>query len=114
MEATLTEVNDEQLKEKEAADRQRVWRETALTKDLLFHGRDEAGRTGWFLRLAVSGLYPRRIGPFQTQRQALEVLEEFIADIQTRTLCDVENNLEEHQVYVAEGVPVLRGEHDCP
>ncbi len=39
----------------------RIWRERTLTEEEVFHGTDEAGRTGWFLRLSVTGLYPRRL-----------------------------------------------------
>lgn len=112
MEATPTDVKDEPVKDGKKSERPRIWRETPLTKELLFYGCDEVGRTGWFLRLVVSGLFPRRIGPFQTQQEALAVLEEFIAGIQSGPLCDAENDIGRRQAYVVEGIPVLQGDHD--
>lgn len=113
MKSTQSAVHDEQLKEEEA-ERPKVWRETPITNGLLFHGRDEAGRTGWFLRLVASGLYPRRVGPFRSKTQALEVLETFISEIEVHVLCDIHNALEFHQAYAVEGIPMLQGDHDSP
>ena len=51
----------------------RIWRERALSEEELLHGTDEAGRTGWFLRLTLPGLYPRRIGPYPSHEAASAV-----------------------------------------
>jgi hypothetical protein len=85
----------------------RTWRERPITEDLIFRGTDDCGRSGWFLRLTVSGLYPRRVGPYRTRHQAIEVLEEFIARVETEPLCDLENDKTATQTYVIEGVPRL-------
>jgi hypothetical protein len=41
----------------------RTWRELPVTEDMLFRGTDERGRSGWFVRLTVGGMFPRRVGP---------------------------------------------------
>ena len=38
----------------------RTWRELPVTEDMLFRGTDERGRSGWFMRLTVGGMFPRR------------------------------------------------------
>ena len=53
-------------------------RERALSKDWLFHGKDELGRGGWFLRIEVTGMFPRRCGPFASLDDACAFLEEFL------------------------------------
>ena len=85
------------------------WRERPVTEEVIFKGTDDCGRSGWFLRLTVSGLYPRRVGPYRTQRQAIEVLEAFTAELALGPLLDLHNNMTSQQVYVIEGVPVLAG-----
>ena len=85
-----------------------IWREWPLTEDMIFRGQDEAGRSGWFLRLTVTGLYPRRVGPYRTMDQALEVLEEFLCQVQIEPLCHLENDQTVMQAYVIEGVPTLK------
>lgn len=85
----------------------KVWRERTLTEDELFHGVDEAGRTGWFLRLSLTGLYPRRIGPYHTKEEALEVLEAVAAAFVQEPLVDLLNDLTATQACVQEGVPYL-------
>ncbi len=39
---------------------------------------NERGEQEWFLRIEMTGAYPRRIGPFTTQRQALLRLDVFL------------------------------------
>jgi len=87
----------------------KIWRERPITEDLLFQGTDECGRSGWFLRLTVSGLYPRRVGPYRTKDHALKVLEEFIATVEVEALVNIENDKTYTQAYVVEGVPLLVG-----
>lgn len=53
-------------------------REQALTHDQLFHGTDELGREGWFLRIELTGMWPRRCGPFATPAEACAFFEEFL------------------------------------
>ena len=91
------------------ARRAKIWREHPVTEDVIFKGTDESGRSGWFLRLTVTGLYPRRVGPYRTKEQAIEVLEEFIAGVQVEALCALENDQTVHQAYVIEGWPQLVG-----
>ncbi|MBX3325157.1 MAG: hypothetical protein U0223_07460 [Nitrospira sp.] len=93
--------------EHEAHEVERVWRERTLTEEELFHGTDEAGRTGWFLRLSVTGLYPRRIGPYNSREEALDVLDAVAAEFVMDTLTEILNGLEDGQVCSQEGVPLL-------
>ena len=81
-----------------------------MTDDVIFQGTDECGRSGWFLRVMVSGLYPRRIGPYRTKNQALEVLEEFIAEVLVEPMINLENETRGTQAYVIEGIPLLMGD----
>jgi hypothetical protein len=105
MNNTLTLVSES--KETKPAEKGRTWRERPITDDLIFRGTDECGRSGWFLRLTVSGLYPRRVGPYRTKDHALEVLEEFIARVEVEALCDIDNDKTVQQACVVEGVPLL-------
>jgi hypothetical protein len=107
MSNALALVND--AKKIKPARQVKIWREHPVTEDVIFKGTDESGRSGWFLRLMVTGLYPRRVGPYRTKEQAIEVLEEFIASVQVETLCDLENDQTVNQAYVVEGVPRLVG-----
>jgi hypothetical protein len=85
------------------------WRERPVTEDLIFRGTDDCGRSGWFLRLTASGLYPRRVGPYRTQRQAIEVFEAFTAELALGAFLDLHNDMTSTQAYVVEGVPLLAG-----
>ena len=87
----------------------RLWRESPVTDDVIFEATDECGRTGWFLRLTVSGLYPRRVGPYQTKEQAIDVWEDFIVEVELGLLNDLMNEMDSTQAYVVEGVPQLIG-----
>ena len=89
--------------------RVKIWRECPLTEDVIFKATDECGRSGWFLRLTISGLYPRRVGPYRTKEQAIEILEEFIADVEVNVLCELENDVNVKQAYVIEWIPMLNG-----
>jgi len=86
----------------------RIWREMPITDDIIFRGKDEFGRAGWFVRITVSGLYPRRVGPYPTKKAALGVLEEFIAGVIQEPLCELEGDKTAQQAYVVEGVPALK------
>ena len=50
----------------------------------------EQGRTVWYLRLRLTGMFPRRFGPFQNRHRALLALDEMIgAMIETNPeVCD--------------------------
>ena len=87
----------------------RTWRELPVTEDVLFRGTDERGRSGWFLRLAVGGMYPRRVGPYRTKSEASDVLEEFMADVHLELFLNLMNDMKDQQVCVVEGVPMLKG-----
>ena len=83
------------------------YRERAVSEDWLFHGKDEVGREGWFVRIEVTGMYPRRVGPFATQEDACELLEDFLHDL-LEPLRNLESELERpEQSCVVEGVPRL-------
>jgi hypothetical protein len=87
----------------------RAWRELPITRDTVFRGKDECGRTGWFLRITVSGLYPRRVGPYLTKRTAIDKLEEILAAIIQEPLLEMEADITDAQAYVIEGIPTLNG-----
>lgn len=89
--------------------RGRIWRECPVTEDVLFRGTDEGGRSGWFLRLTVSGLYPRRVGPYRTKADAIEALEEFLSDVYSEPFLNLMNATQDDRVFVVEGVPTLKG-----
>jgi hypothetical protein len=86
---------------------ERTWRERALSEEELFQGTDEAGRTGWFLRLTLTGMYPRRIGPYDSKEEALAVSEAVIAEFVMDSMTDILNDVERGQVCILEGVPRL-------
>jgi hypothetical protein len=85
----------------------RSLRELPVTDDELFRGTDERGRSGWFVRLTVGGMFPRRVGPYRTNSEASEVLEDFMEEIQMELFLNLMNAMKDHQVYVIEGVPTL-------
>lgn len=107
MENTLSIVTTDKPKQKTRKSDPKVWRERALMEEELFEGTDEVGRSGWFLRLSLTGLYARRVGPYSSQEKALEVLEAIVAEFTLDTLIDVENAMERDQECVVEGVPRL-------
>ena len=83
------------------------FRERALLEESLFQGKDERGCDGWFLRLEVTGLYPRRVGPFSSKARAVELLEEFLGEVVMGPLCETGNTVRDKQVCVVEGMPRL-------
>lgn len=88
--------------------RGRTWRELPVTDEVLFRGTDECGHSGWFCRLTVGGLFPRRVGPYRTKSDARDVLEDFIANVRVELLLNLMNDLAgTQQVCVVEGVPTL-------
>lgn len=94
---------------KKPAPRVKIWRERPVTEEIIFEGTDDCGRSGWFLWLTVSGLYPRRVGPYRTKGQALAALEDFACDVEMHVFCDIRNEMKDEQVYMVEGVPPLIG-----
>ena len=95
--------------ERKPEEKARIWRERPLTEEVLFRGTDESGRSGWFLRLSVSGLYPRRVGPYRTKADALDALEEFLSDVYAEPFLNLMNATQDDRVFVVEGVPTLKG-----
>ena len=100
--------------EMKPARRAKIWRERPVTEDVIFKGTDECGRSGWFLRLTVSGLYPRRVGPYRTKGQALDALEGFVSEVELEAFCNLHNEMQDAQVCVVEGVPQLVGPSPKP
>jgi hypothetical protein len=84
-------------------------RELPVTEDVLFRGTDERGHSGWFIRLIVDGLFPRRVGPYRTKSEASDVLEEFMTNVQFELFMNLMNEMEGQQVIVVEGIPTLKG-----
>ena len=76
-----------------SADAPQVWHERALSGQSVFHGEDKLGRTGWFLRLEVTGLFPRRCGPFASREEAKDALDRFLGDLVPGALCELGNEL---------------------
>ena len=86
----------------------RTWRERPLSERWLFHGEDEAGRLGWFVRIEVTGLYPRRVGPFATKAEAVKMIEYVAGETILELFTNLQNNLTIDQACLVEGVPTLR------
>ncbi|MBS0151672.1 MAG: hypothetical protein JSR31_12085 [Nitrospira sp.] len=86
---------------------ERIWRERAIAEEDLFYGEDGAGWMGWFLRLSLTGMYPRRIGAFHTREEALDVLEAVAYQFEVEIMTEIQNDLESHQVCIQEGVAPL-------
>jgi hypothetical protein len=107
MDTPLTLVTTEAM-ETEPKPIVRTWRELPVTEDMLFRGTDERGRSGWFVRLTVGGMFPRRVGPYRTIADACDVLEDFMAAIHLDLFLNVMNDLKDHQVCMVEGVPTLK------
>lgn len=58
--------------------------------------RDQFGRQVWFLRVEMTGLRPRRFGPFPTKHKGLLFLDHLLNGI-TDAVCDAGNNLGRYQ-----------------
>lgn len=84
-----------------------IWRERELSEEELFQGTDEAGRTGWFIRLTMPGMFPRRIGPYDTKEEALGLDQDVIGEVVMDTLVGIQNGLDGRQACIVEGVPRL-------
>jgi hypothetical protein len=84
-----------------------AFHERELSEASLFYATDERGCESWFVRLAVAGLFPRRVGPFVTKEQAVALFEDFLGEIVMGPLLDVENDMRGEQVCLVEGVPHL-------
>ncbi len=54
------------------------FRERWLDESWFVTVTNEQGQRERFLRIQVTGLYPRRLGPFKTDRDALVLLETFL------------------------------------
>ena len=108
MERTLQMVEKESVTH---TDSTQQWSERALSPSQLFCGQDETGREGWFFRLDITGLYPRRVGPFSTRAEARECFEDLLGEITLEPLLNLKNDLEGGMRgrYVIEGVPTLTG-----
>ena len=72
------ELMNEHPEQHTKATRPHLSRERAQSKDWLFHGKDELGREGLFLRIEVTCMHPRRCGPFASLDEACSFLEEFL------------------------------------
>lgn len=106
MDATVTLVDTDTVPAPKAA---RTWRERLVSGRWLFRAQDAAGRRGWFLRVEVTGLYARRVGPFPTRMDALDRLETLLAEITLGPLMDLHNDLTSEQAYATEEMPRLTG-----
>ena len=80
-----------------------VYRECPLSEHSIFYGTEEANFQGWFLRIHVTGMYPRRCGPFTTREGALGFLDTFISRALMNAFSELENQITVGQAYVVEG-----------
>jgi|SRR6476659_8705149 hypothetical protein len=80
-----------------------IYRECALSDQSIFYGAEEADRQGWFLRIQVTGMYPRRCGPFTTREGAVGFLDNFISKALMNAFGELENQITVGQAYVVEG-----------
>ena len=94
-----------------SADAPQVWHERALAEKSVFHGEDELGRTGWFLRLEVTGLFPRRCGPFASREEAVDTLGRFLGDLVPGALGELRNELDVGQCVVEGFQPITATAH---
>ena len=106
MATTVTLVDKKPVPAPEA---KRTWRERHVSDRWLFRAQDDAGRRGWFLRFEVTGLYPRRVGPFPTRTDALKCVETLLAEITLGAMLDLHNELASEQACVTEEIPRLTG-----
>lgn len=58
--------------------------------------RDQWGREVWFVRVQMTGLRPRRFGPFPTKHKGLLFLDHMLNKV-TEVICDVTSDLERYQ-----------------
>jgi hypothetical protein len=80
-----------------------VYRECPLSDQSIFYEAEEANCQGWFLRIQVTGMYPRRCGPFATREGALGFLDNFISRALMNAFSELENQITVGQAYVVEG-----------
>lgn len=80
-----------------------IYCECALSDQSIFYGAEEADRQGWFLRIQVTGMYPRRCGPFTTREGAVGFLDNFISKALMNAFGELENQITVGQAYVVEG-----------
>ena len=59
--------------------------------------RDQFGRPVWFLRVEMTGLRPRRFGPFPTKRKGLLFLDHLLNEMGD-AIAEASNNLDRYQV----------------
>lgn len=62
---------------------------------------NDFGTEELFLRLNITGLYPRRYGPFDSETAAADFLNRFLATL-SRPLCDLLNELDNGQRAIIE------------
>ena len=79
-----------------------IYRECALSDQSIFYAAEEVDSQGWFLRIQVTGMYPRRCGPFSTRKDAVGFLDNFISKALMNAFCELENQITVGQAYVVE------------
>ncbi|MGC4099473.1 MAG: hypothetical protein QM706_20425 [Nitrospira sp.] len=79
-----------------------IYRECALSDQSIFYAAEEVDYQGWFLRIQVTGMYPRRCGPFSTRQDAVGFLDHFISKALMNAFCELENQITVGQAYVVE------------
>lgn len=63
--------------------------ETAIGPNDLVKLTDARGHGGWFCRIAVTGLYPRRYGPFESKGRARLFLDRALDSLLDALVTDV-------------------------
>ncbi len=71
--STLTIVNSEETKPKRKRERHALIE--TLPKADWFVCTQEQGRTVWYLRVSITGMLPRRFGPFKNRHRAMLALD---------------------------------------
>lgn len=81
-----------------------IWWERQVPESALFYATDEAGRTGWFIRFEMPGLYPRRLGPFDSKEAGLCFMGNAIMQMFSECI----NEIDSPGVCIVEGIPMLK------
>jgi len=66
-------------------------------EEWFLRSRDQFGRPVWFVRVEMTGLRPRRFGPFATKHKGLLFLDHLLNDL-TDALCSASNALDRYQI----------------
>ena len=66
--------------------------ETTPKPEWVVRGKDERGRTVWYARIEITGLLPRRYGPFKSRAQAILFLDDAVRHFPEPLDCQVRDD----------------------